>query len=175
MQVQEQTQESEVSSQNTTDKISAVDSQNVEAPDDMLELMRRQMEAQQLQMQHMQQILKMQQAGSPKKIGVKPAPRPNLTEGMGAQPDREEEEANMELIMGVPLDVSVEIGRTRKLVKDILELNKGSLVVLDKLAGEQVDLFVNGQCIAKGDVVVVDDNFGIRITEILKDEITLLE
>ncbi|HCR83308.1 MAG TPA: flagellar motor switch protein FliN, partial [Lachnospiraceae bacterium] len=96
-------------------------------------------------------------------------------EGMGAQPDREEEEANMELIMGVPLDVSVEIGRTRKLVKDILELNKGSLVVLDKLAGEQVDLFVNGQCIAKGDVVVVDDNFGIRITEILKDEITLLE
>ena len=55
----------------------------------------------------------------------------------------------------------------RMMVKDILELNKGSLVVLDKLAGEQVDLFVNGQCIAKGDVVVVDDNFGIRITEIL--------
>ena len=50
---------------------------------------------------------------------------------------------------------------------DILDLNKGSLVVLDKLAGDQVDLYVNGQCIAKGDVVVVDDNFGIRITEIL--------
>ena len=63
------------------------------------------------------------------------------------------------------------MGRTKKLVKDILELNKGSLVVLDKLAGEQVDLFVNGQCIAKGDVVVVDDNFGIRITQILSEDI----
>ena len=65
------------------------------------------------------------------------------------------------------MEVSVEIGRTQKYVKDILDLNKGSLVVLDKLAGDQVDLYVNGQCIAKGDVVVVDDNFGIRITEIL--------
>ena len=50
-------------------------------------------------------------------------------------------------------------------MKEILDFTKGSLVVLDKLAGEQVDLFVNGQCIAKGDVVVVEDNFGIRITE----------
>ena len=65
------------------------------------------------------------------------------------------------------MELSVEIGRTTKMVKDILELNKGSLVVLDKLAGEQVDLYVNGQCIAKGDVVVVDDNFGIRIAEIV--------
>jgi len=54
------------------------------------------------------------------------------------------------------------------LVKEILEFTKGSLVILDKLAGEQVDLYVNGRCIAKGDVVVVDDNFGIRITEITK-------
>jgi flagellar motor switch protein fliN len=73
--------------------------------------------------------------------------------------------------MNVPVEVSVEMGRTKKLVKDILELNKGSIVVLDKLAGEQVDLFVNGQCIAKGDVVVVDDNFGIRITQILSEDI----
>lgn len=80
----------------------------------------------------------------------------------------EEQAENLSLIMEVPLEVSVEIGRTRKLVKDILELNNGSLVVLDKLAGEQVDLYVNGQCIAKGDVVVVDDNFGVRITEIIK-------
>ena len=69
--------------------------------------------------------------------------------------------------MKVPLEISVEIGRTKKLVRDILELTQGSLVVLDKMAGEQVDLFVNGQCIAKGDVVVVEDNFGIRITEII--------
>lgn len=80
---------------------------------------------------------------------------------------QEEDKANQEMLLQVPLEVSVEIGRTKKLVRDILEFTQGSLVVLDKMAGEQVDLFVNGQCIAKGDIVVVEDNFGIRITEIL--------
>lgn len=150
----------------------SVNSQSSDALTGMMDLMRQQME----QMQQMQvQMQQMQQSRVPKKIGVNPAPRPNLAANADSQPNQEDQDANMELIMGVPLDVSVEIGRTRKLVKDILDLNKGSLVVLDKLAGEQVDLFVNGQCIAKGDVVVVDDNFGIRITEILKEEIALLE
>jgi flagellar motor switch protein FliN/FliY len=80
----------------------------------------------------------------------------------------EEQAQNLDLIMSVPLEVSVEIGRTQRKVQDIIGFSKGSLVVLDKLAGEQVDLYVNGHCIAKGDVVVIDDNFGIRITEILK-------
>ena len=62
----------------------------------------------------------------------------------------------------------MEIGRTRRKVEDILTFSKGSLVVLDKLAGDQVDLFVNGMCVARGDVVVIDDNFGIRITEVLR-------
>lgn len=79
-----------------------------------------------------------------------------------------ERSENLKLIMGVSLEVSIEIGRTKMLVKDILELAEGSLVVLDKLAGEQVDLYVNGQCIAQGDIVVVDDNFGLRITKIVK-------
>ena len=79
-----------------------------------------------------------------------------------------EQSQNLDLIMEVPLQVTVEIGRTHRKVQDILEFSKGSLVVLDKLAGEQVDLFVNGKCIAKGDVVVVDDNFGVRITEIVQ-------
>lgn len=78
-----------------------------------------------------------------------------------------EQTQNLDLIMSVPLEVTVEIGRTQRKVQEILTFSKGSLVVLDKLAGDQVDLFVNGQCIARGDVVVVDDNFGIRITEIL--------
>ena len=127
------------------------------------------------QMQAMQQQLDEQKkAPEPKMINVQSSVRPNLT------PDREivlegEQEENMELIMGVPLEISVEIGRTRKFVKDILEFTKGSLVVLDKIAGEQVDLFVNGQCIAKGDVVVVEDNFGIRITEIMKVNFSTLE
>ncbi len=75
---------------------------------------------------------------------------------------------NLDLIMKVPLQVSVEIGRTKKLVKEILDFGQGSLIVLDKLAGDQVDVYVNGQCIAKGDVVVVDDNFGVKITEVIK-------
>lgn len=80
-------------------------------------------------------------------------------------------EANRQMLMKVPLEISVEIGRTRKLVSDILEYTQGSLVVLDKMAGEQADLYVNGECIAHGDIVVVEDNFGIRITEILRKDI----
>ncbi|MDE7262210.1 MAG: flagellar motor switch protein FliN, partial [Oscillospiraceae bacterium] len=79
-----------------------------------------------------------------------------------------EQQQNLDLIMGVSLEVAVEIGRTRRKIQDIIAFSKGSLVVLDKLAGEPVDLLVNGQCIARGDVVVIDDNFGIRITEILQ-------
>ena len=82
-----------------------------------------------------------------------------------------EDKANQEMLMKVPLEISVEIGRTKRLVKDILEFTQGTLVVLDKMAGEQVDLFVNGQCIARGDIVVVEDNFGIRITEIVAKEL----
>ncbi len=108
----------------------------------------------------------MQNSQGNKKIKVNPMPQPNLNLGENFVA----EDANLDLVMGVPVEVSVEIGRTKKLVKDILELNKGSLVVLDKLAGEQVDLFVNGRCIAHGDVVVVDDSFAIRITEILSEE-----
>ncbi|MBR0280271.1 MAG: flagellar motor switch protein FliN, partial [Oscillibacter sp.] len=80
----------------------------------------------------------------------------------------DEQAQNLDLIMSVPLEISVEIGRTRKKVQEIVSLSKGSLVVLDKLAGDQVDVYVNGKCIAQGDVVVIDDNFGIRITEILR-------
>ena len=85
--------------------------------------------------------------------------------------DGEEDRANQEMLMKVPLELSVEIGRTKRLVRDILEFTQGTLVVLDKMAGEQVDLFVNGQCIARGDIVFVEDNFGIRITEIVTREL----
>jgi flagellar motor switch protein FliN/FliY len=105
-------------------------------------------------------------AQEPRVINVQPIQPQSL--GSAASQIGEEQAENLNLIMGVPLEISVEIGRTRKMVKDILEFTQGSLVVLDKLAGEQVDLFVNGQCVAKGDVVVVDGNFGIRITEIIK-------
>ncbi len=127
----------------------------------MMELMRQQMEMTQMQMMQSQQ--------APKTIKVDSPHRPNLTQANIPSG----QDTNLGLVMGVPVEVSVEIGRTKKLLKDVLDLNKGSLVVLDKLAGEQVDLYVNGQCIAQGDVVVVEDNFGIRITEILNRDIDL--
>ncbi len=87
----------------------------------------------------------------------------------------EEQRTNLGLIMSVPLQVTVEIGRTKKKIKDILEFSQGTIVELDKQAGSQVDIIINGQVIAKGDVVVVNDNFGVRVTEIIKkDEIVKL-
>ena len=112
-------------------------------------------------------------APDPKVIATEPVPMKEM-EGIASL--GKEQAENLDLIMEVPLQVTVEIGRTKRKVQDILEFSKGSLVVLDKLAGDQVDLFVNGKCIAKGDVVVVDDNFGVRITEIVqKAELELKE
>lgn len=82
----------------------------------------------------------------------------------------EEQKTNLELIMTVPLKISVEIGRTKKRIKEILEFSQGTIVELDKTAGTQVDIIANGQKIAKGDVVVVNDNYGVRVTEIVKKE-----
>ena len=106
-----------------------------------------------------------QQPPEPKMINAKAASMPDLNPE-NALP--QEQRQNLDLIMSVSLEVAVEIGRTRRKIQDIVAFSKGSLVVLDKLAGDQVDLLVNGQCIARGDVVVIDDNFGIRITEILQ-------
>jgi flagellar motor switch protein FliN/FliY len=77
---------------------------------------------------------------------------------------------NIGLLMDVPLKLTVELGRTTKLVKEILALAPGSVVELDKLAGEAVDILVNEKLIAKGEVVVIDENFGVRITEIINPE-----
>ncbi len=74
---------------------------------------------------------------------------------------------NMGLIMNVPLSVSVEIGSAKRKIKDIMEFNQGTVIELDKQAGAPVDIVVNGQLFARGDVVVLDDNFGVRITEII--------
>lgn len=77
-------------------------------------------------------------------------------------------ENNMDLIMSVPIQITVELGKTRKKIKDIAELTLGNIVELDRQAGDQVDVIANGRLIAKGDVVVVDDNYSVRITEIVK-------
>jgi flagellar motor switch protein FliN/FliY len=82
----------------------------------------------------------------------------------------EEQLSNLELIMLVPLTISVEIGKTSKQIKDILEISPGTIIELDKQAGALVDIIVNGKLIAKGEVVVVNDNFGVRVVEILKKD-----
>ena len=81
---------------------------------------------------------------------------------------------NIELLMGVSLQVTVEIGRTRLAIRDVLALMPGSIVELDKLAGEKVDVLVNGQPIAQGEVVVVDENFGVRITDVVSRQRRIL-
>lgn len=79
----------------------------------------------------------------------------------------ERKSANISLLMDVNLPVSIELGRTRMTISDILELGSGSIVELDKLAGEPVDILVNNKPLAKGEVVVVDENFGVRITSLV--------
>ncbi len=75
---------------------------------------------------------------------------------------------NLELIMSVPIQITVELGKTKKKIKDIAELTVGNIVELNRQAGDQVDVVANGRLIARGDVVVVDDNYSVRITEIIK-------
>ena len=124
---------------------------------------------QQTQMQMMEMMKPKPQESSRKENSIiRPLSSEQIRDEAG---DGMEDKTNQEMLMKVPLEISVEIGRTKRLVRDILEFTQGTLVVLDKMAGEQVDLFVNGQCIARGDIVVVEDNFGIRITEIVSKEI----
>ena len=76
---------------------------------------------------------------------------------------------NIDLIMDVPLEVTVELGRTSKSIKEILDFSPGTIIELDKLAGEPIDVLVNGKFVAKGEVVVIEESFGIRVTEIIKE------
>ncbi len=87
---------------------------------------------------------------------------PNLQTGLNAG-----EQGNISLIMDVFMEMTVELGRTKKTIKDILGMGEGTIIELDKLAGEPVDILVNHKKIAKGEVVVIDENFGVRVTEIL--------
>jgi len=95
-------------------------------------------------------------------VSVQPVQFQAFDDGLSAA-----EKKNISLIMDLPLQVTVELGRTQKLIRDILEFGSGSIIELDKLAGEPVDILVNGKAIAKGEVVVIDESFGVRITDII--------
>jgi flagellar motor switch protein FliN/FliY len=102
----------------------------------------------------------MQGMGAP--TNVQAVQFPNLMPHISAQ-----ESGNISLIMDVYMEMTVELGRTRKLIKEILSMGEGTIIELDKLAGEPVDILVNHKLIAKGEVVVIDENFGVRVTEIV--------
>ena len=105
----------------------------------------------------------MGQGGNIGSANVQPVQFPNLN-----QPRLGPHEAgNIGLIMDVSMEMTVELGRTRKLIKEILGMGEGTIIELDKLAGEPVDILVNHKLIAKGEVVVIDENFGVRVTEIV--------
>ena len=78
-----------------------------------------------------------------------------------------DEDANIDLIMDLPLQVVVELGRTRMLINDLLQIGQGSVIELNKQVGEALDILVNGKLVARGEVVVVKDKFGVRITEVI--------
>lgn len=84
--------------------------------------------------------------------------------------DLVQQKENITIIRDVPLEVTVELGRTRKPIKEILEFNPGTVIELDKLAGEPIDILVNGKFIARGEVVVIDENFGVRVTDIINSD-----
>ncbi|MDR2807703.1 MAG: flagellar motor switch protein FliN [Spirochaetaceae bacterium] len=102
----------------------------------------------------------MQGMGTP--TNVQPVQFPNLTPRTIPQ-----EQGNIGLIVDVYMEMTVELGRTKKLIKEILGMGEGTIIELDKLAGEPVDILVNHKLIAKGEVVVIDENFGVRVTEIV--------
>ncbi|MBL8087982.1 MAG: flagellar motor switch protein FliN [Chthonomonas sp.] len=89
------------------------------------------------------------------------------TAEINALPD---ETGSLEILMDIPLEISVELGRVRMMVKDVVDLGSGSIIEIDKAAGEPVDVFVNGRLVARGEVVVIEDNFGVRVTEILSPQ-----
>lgn len=82
----------------------------------------------------------------------------------------EQASRNLDMLMDIPLEVTVELGRTKRSIREILDLGQGSIVELDKLAGEPVDILVNQRLIAKGEVVVIDENFGVRVTDVVSQK-----
>ena len=116
--------------------------------------------------------MQMQQPQMMQQPYMMPAPNVNVQSAQfqpfnaGVSPIMQQE--NIDLIMDVPLEVTVELGRSNKSIKEILDFAPGTIIELDKLAGEPVDVLVNGKFVAKGEVVVIEENFGIRLVEILK-------
>lgn len=120
---------------------------------------------------------------SPQTLTRRPATQPVAVQAVEFQPlpqaatSPQVAPGNLQLLLDVPLQLTVELGRTEKTVKEVLDLVPGSIFELDRVAGEPVDIYVNGKLVAKGEVVVIDENFGVRITDIVSviDRVTNLQ
>lgn len=88
----------------------------------------------------------------------------------GNAPAKKEEDRNLDLILDIPLKVTVELGRTKMLVSELLNLGQGSVVELNKLAGEPMEILVNDKLVARGEAVVVNEKFGVRLTDIISQQ-----
>ena len=106
----------------------------------------------------------MPQMQMPPNMNIQPVQFQNFSNDFNPMQSQE----NIELIKDVPLEVTVELGRTTKSISDILDFAPGTIIELDKIAGEPIDVLVNGKFVAKGEVVVIEESFGIRVTEIIK-------
>ncbi len=84
-----------------------------------------------------------------------------------AAPGTQEPHKNLDFLLDIPLNISVEVGRSRMLIKDLLQMREGNVIELDKLAGEPLDVYVNARLIARGEAVLVNDKFGIRLTDVV--------
>lgn len=117
------------------------------------------------QMQQAMPQMQMQQMPQMQQANIQPAQFQAFNTQMPQQMASQE---NIGLIMDVPLEVTVELGRTKKSIAEILDFTPGTIIELDKIAGEPIDVLVNGKFVAKGEVVVIEESFGIRVTEIIK-------
>ena len=104
--------------------------------------------------------MELENLGKKREPGIKPVADPKA-EG------NSKEVPNLDFVLDLPLEVSVELGRARMLISELLQLGQGSIIELNKLAGEPVEIFVNQKLIARGEVVVVNEKFGIKMTDIL--------
>ncbi len=165
---QESSQET-TQAQETSQEVSQEASSEEMSPEDLMALWEEALkEAQSAEPQK-----EKQQQQEPK---VQEEVKSSVKEPVSAQPANLEElspakssgvHPELEFILDIPLEISVEIGRTKMLIRDLLKLNQGSIIEIEKFAGEPVEVYVNGKLMAKGEVVVVNDRFGVRITEII--------
>ncbi len=96
-----------------------------------------------------------------------PAPQGARFEELKSDKSQAQMQREMDFLLDIPLEISVELGRTNMLIKDLLQLGQGSVVELGKIAGEPMEILVNGKLVARGEVVVVNEKFGIRLTDII--------